>query len=79
MNAFAEEYLPAEVLENKLIDYNFSAQVSHNSTEHTYRDTQLGGLQCIQPVAAQILSVTDSNGRPLHIELDSATTVSYVT
>ena len=28
---------------------------------------------------AQILSVADSNSQPLHIELDSAATISYIT
>ena len=60
------------------MDYNFS-QVSHNNNNHTYQDTQIAGLRSIQPVAAQILSAADSDGRPIHIELDSATTVSYIT
>ena len=33
----------------------------------------------MQPVTAQILSVTGSNGWPLYVEMDSAATVSYIT
>ena len=59
------------------MDYSYS-QVTHN-TNHTNTHTQFAGLRSIQPVAAQILSAADSNGRALHIELDSAATVSYIT
>ena len=33
----------------------------------------------MQPVLAQILSVQDAVGNPLHIKLDNTATVSYVT
>ena len=60
------------------MDYNLS-RVSHNNNNHTYQDTQIAGLRSIQPVAAQILSAADNDGWPIHIELDSVATVSYIT
>ena len=75
----AEEYLPSEVVENELEDYTFNTQVSQYNTDNTHHNTKIAGLRSIQPVPAQILSAVDSNGRPIHIELDSATTVSYIT
>ena len=60
------------------MDYSFT-QVTHNNSHYTNPPNQFAGLRSIQPVAAQILSAADSNGRPLHIELDSAATVSYIT
>ena len=61
------------------MDYSFTPQVPQNNTDHTYPDPHFAGLRSIQPVVAQILSVADSNSQPLHIELDSAATVSYIT
>ena len=79
VSALSEEYLPSEVVENELEDYTFSNQVSQQNTNNNYHNTQIAGLRSIHPVAAQILSAADSNGRPIHIELDSAATVSYIT
>ena len=80
LSSFTEDHLPLEVLESELIDYTFSSQVdnSYHTNQHP-ANHNLAGLRSIQPVAAQILSVAGSDGRPLHIELDSAATVSYIT
>ena len=61
------------------MDYSFTSQVPQNNSDHTSPDLYFAGLQSIQPVVVQILSVADSNSQPLHIELDSAATVSYIT
>ena len=79
LSAFTEEHLPPEVLESELMDYSFTPQVPQNNSDHTSPDLYFAGLQSIQPVVVQILSVADSNSQPLHIELDSAATVSYIT
>ena len=61
------------------MDYSFTPQVPQNNSDHTSPDLYFAGLQSIQPVVVQILSVADYNSQPLHIELDSAATVSYIT
>ena len=61
------------------MDYSFTPQVPQNNSDHTSPDLYFAGLQSIQPIVVQILSVADSNSQPLHIELDSAATVSYIT
>ena len=67
-------------MESELVDYSFASQVENNHlSDQTPADHKIAGLRSIQLVAAQILSVMDSNNRPLHIELDSAARVSYIT
>ena len=66
-------------MENELMDYTFTNQVANYFSKQNTANPPIAGLRSIQPVAAQILSAEDSNGRPLHIELDSAATVSYIT
>ena len=62
------------------MDYTFTSQVRNNYlTDQSSAESTIAGLWSIQPVAAQILSAADSYSRPLHIELDSAATVSYIT
>ena len=61
------------------MDYSFTPQVPQNNSDHTSPDLYFVGLQSIQQIVVQILSVADSNSQPLHIELDSAATVSYIT
>jgi len=36
------------------------------------------GLNTLKPVPTQLLTVADAAGDPVHIELDSATTVNYI-
>ena len=66
-------------MENELMDYTLTSQVHNNHlTEQCPANLNITGLRSIQPVAAQILSVANSNDWPLHIELDSMATVSYI-
>ena len=37
------------------------------------------GLNTLQPVPRQILTLTDSNGDVIYVELDNGTTVNYLT
>ena len=79
LNSITEDYLPTEVMENELMDYTLTSQVHNNHlTEQCPANLNITGLRSIQPVAAQILSVANSNDWPLHIELDSMATVSYI-
>ena len=62
------------------MDYTFTSQVHNNYlSDQSSAESTIAGLQSIQPVAAQILSVADSYSWPLHIELDYAATVTYIT
>ena len=61
------------------MDYTFTTQVQNNYlSEQCPANLSITGLQSIQPVAVQILSVMDSDDRHLDIELDSAATISYI-
>ena len=74
-----EELLPPEVAEQE------------TEQEHENADSQVvypviykfdkisAGLRMIQPVLTQLLTVSDHNNLPVHIELDSAATVNYIT
>ena len=41
-------------------------------------NTNNTGLNALQPVPTQLLTLTDAVGEPIHIELDSAATVNYI-
>ena len=71
------EDVPQEVTSAELADLLAIEQVGHKQQDH--KQHNLTGLRAIRPVPAQLLSVVDSNGRPLHIELDSAATTSFLT
>ena len=73
----AMEDVPQEVTSAELADLLAIEQVGHKQQDH--KQHNLTGLRAIRPVPAQLLSVVDSNGRPLHIELDSAATTSFLT
>ena len=74
LSAINEDHVLPKVLESDLIYLNTAKQVGHEP--HTVKNSIIAGLQSIYPVAVQILSVMDANNQPLHIELDSASTVS---
>ena len=77
-NSITEDY-SQEVIENKLIDYTFTTQVPNYFSKQCIANPPIAGLKSIQPVATQIPSVADSDAQPLHIELDSVATISYIT
>ena len=76
--AIAEDHLLPEVRESELMDFTFTQQVGLDSSTDQQCIHCIAGLRTIQPVAAQILSVVDTYSWPLHIELDSTATVSYI-
>ena len=74
------EPYPQEVLEtgdyvypgNELTDDQICYSQQNITTTHNT------GLAHIKPVPAQILSLTDHNNKPIHIELDNGATCSYI-
>ena len=74
-----EELLPPEVLDqehNEEHTDDGSSQVDYPPL-HKNNKT-FAGLKSIQPVPTQILTVSDYNNKTLHLELDSAATVNYI-
>ena len=74
-----EQLLPPEVTEQE-IDHDTtddgSSQVVYPPSHKSNK--LFSGLNTIQPVPTQILTVSDHNNRTLHLELDSAATVNYI-
>ena len=74
------EPYPQEVLETR--DYVYPGnellddQVCYNQQINT--TTPNTGLAHIKPVSAQILFLTDTSNRPIHIELENGATCSYI-
>ena len=60
-------------------NYTFTTQVPNYFSKQCIANPPIAGLKSIQPVATQIPSVADSDAQPLHIELDSVATISYIT
>ena len=79
LNTLADDVLPPEVLE-------FEQETEESETDTTQvESTQLSvinttntGLNTLKPVPTQLLTVADAAGEPVHIELDSAATVNYI-
>ena len=74
-----EQLLPPEVTEQE-IDHDTtddgSSQVAYPPL---YKSNKIStGLNTIQPVPTQILTVSDHNNKTLHLELDSLATVNYI-
>merc|ERR1712115_393779 len=69
------ESYPQEVLEtgDHIIPEN---EVSNNQNNNNTNNN--AGLAHIEPVPAQILFLTDSTNKPIHIELDNGATCSYI-
>merc|ERR1712240_572282 len=79
LNTLADDVLPPEVRE-------FEQETEESETDATQvESTQLSvinttntGLNTLKPVPKQLLTVADAAGEPVHIELDSAATVNYI-
>ena len=48
------------------------------NTQLSVINTVNTGLNTLKPVPTQLLTVADAAGEPVHIELDSAATVNYI-
>ena len=75
LEAYPQEVLEAgdHIIPGNEIDTN---QVCTDYQHNTI--TNNAGLAHIEPVPAQILSLTDDNNKPIHIELDNGATCSYI-
>ena len=75
-----KELLPPEVIEQETdqdtTDDKGGSQVVYPAVYKLNKKS--AGLSTIQPVPTQLLTVSDHNNRPLHLELDSAATVNYI-
>ena len=54
------------------------AEVQNGEHKH-YFNSPPSGLNMLQQVPMQILTLTDKNGKNIHIELDKGATVNYIT
>ena len=82
LNTIADEALPPEVIQaeeepDDNTDEDKHEQVVNKSLQHN--KSNYTGLSLIQPVPTQLLTLTDHSGSPIHIELDSAATVNFIT
>ena len=50
-----------------------------NGKHKHYYNTHSSGLNTLQSLPTQILTLTDMNGANIHIELDNGATVNYIT
>ena len=82
LNTIVDQLLPPEVVEHELDEDDQTAEETESQVAYppSYKyNTISAGLNLIQPVPTQILTVSDENGKVLHLELDSAATVNYIT
>ena len=75
--ALPPEVLEAEEQEEEDIETDNTEQVVIKTVTTT--NTQYPGLSVIQPVPTQLLTLSDHNGTTIHLELDSAATVNFIT
>ena len=79
LNTVADKLLPQEVLENETDQKESEAdstQVDIKSKSLT--NTINTGLNTLKPVPTQLLTVSNHARNPVHIELDSASTVNFI-
>merc|ERR1711867_139835 len=74
-----EQLLPPEVLEQEDDQETADDTSSQVAYPQLYKFNKIStGLNTIQPVPTQILTVSDHNNKVLYLELDSAATVNYI-
>merc|ERR1711895_351669 len=79
LNALADDVLPAEVLEYEQETEESETDATQvESTQLSVINTTNTGLSTLKPVSTQLLTAADAEGKPIHIELDSAATVNYI-
>merc|ERR1711867_325424 len=79
LNTLTDEILPPEVLEYEQETEESETDVTQVPiTKLSVINTNNTGLNTLKPVPTQLLTVTDAVGEPVHIELDSAATVNYI-
>ena len=81
LNTMVEELLPPEVREQET-DQDLTEDSAENSqVAHPAKNTInkiCAGLNTLHTVPTQLLTVSDQNGLPIHIELNSTATVNYI-
>ena len=71
--------IPPEVLEYEQETEESESEVAQVPiTKLSLINTSYTGLNALQPVPTQLLTLTDAVGEPIHIELYSAATVNYI-
>ena len=74
-----EELLPQEVLEHESDQEDSEADNTQVEITNKKLTNEINTeLNTLKPDPTQLLTVTDHNGIPVHIELDSAATVNYI-
>ena len=84
LNAIINDFLPQEIQEEQQLDIPEEQEEEDNNSQMEYKQiSQINinspGLSILQPVSTQLLKLTDCNGSLIHLELESATTVNYIT
>merc|ERR1711867_67122 len=82
LNTIVDQLLPPEIVEHELDEDDQTGDETESQVAYppSYKYNPISaGLNLIQPVPTQILTVSDENGKVLHLELDSAATVNYIT
>ena len=76
-----EELLPPEVREQET-DQDLTEDSAENSQVDYPAKNKINkicaGLNTLHPVPTQLLTVSDHNGLPIHIEINNAATVNYI-
>ena len=73
------EAYPLEVTESgDHIIPGYETEDQGHSTQFPQYTNNIAGLNHIDPVPVQILSLTDANNQPIHLELDNGATCSYI-
>ena len=79
LNTMVDQLLPPEVLEQEDDQETADDTSSQVAYPPLYKYNKIStGLNTIQPVPTQILTVSDHNNKVLHLELDSVATVNYI-
>ena len=81
LNTIVDQLLPPEVTEHEKEEDDQTEDETGSQVDYPppYKFNKISaGLNLIQPVPTQILTVSDENNRVLHLELDSAATVNYI-
>ena len=81
LNAIIDKCVPPQVLEQEhglYAEQEEEAEVQNGEHKH-YFNSPPSGLNMLQQVPMQILTLTDKIRKNIHIELDNRATVNYIT
>ena len=66
-----------QVNKKSSVDIKIDNKSNDDNVEHNFNFSHIPKISHIQPVPTQTLTVTDSNKKPVHLDIDSGATVSY--